>query len=110
MKITTKEVLQWNSDTKEYDSISVESYDYEGEVDKCAKWDKNWWWGDNSLWGKATGWMPAKGSIEGAGIEFSWDQPAGDLLGSITGQKEEDYLKLAFMALGVYVIVKMVGK
>ena len=96
MRITTKEVLQWNSDTKEYDSISVESYDYEGEVDKCAKWDKNW--------------MPAKGAIEGAGIEFSWDQPAGDLLGSITGQKEEDYLKLAFMALGVYVIVKMVGK
>ena len=33
MKINTKVVFEWNDDTKQYEEIYCESYDYDGEVD-----------------------------------------------------------------------------
>ena len=35
MKINTKVVFEWNDDTKQYEEIYCESYDYNGEVAEC---------------------------------------------------------------------------
>jgi len=37
MKINTKVVFEWNDDTKQYEEIYCESYDYNGEVAYCLQ-------------------------------------------------------------------------
>lgn len=41
MRIITKEVLQWNIDTRVYDSVSIESYEYNGEIAECQTKNDN---------------------------------------------------------------------
>ena len=35
MKINTKVVFEWNPESKQYEEVYCESYDYDGEVAKC---------------------------------------------------------------------------
>ena len=74
-----------------------------------AKYDSNWWFGKNSLWGKATSSVPKKGGIDFMGFGFNWDKNSMNFTDN-AGGKEANLLQYGFMALGVYVIVKMVGK
>lgn len=104
MRVTTKEVLQWNNDKKIYESISLESYEYNGEVDKCDKYDSNWWFGKNSLWAqsgakeKFTG-----GSSDSEGIDF------GDFTIPTTVDISDD-LKLALIIFGGLFAYKLLSK
>ncbi len=46
MKINTKVIFEWNPESKQYEEIYCDSYDYDGEVDKCQEWeDKIRYWG-----------------------------------------------------------------
>jgi hypothetical protein len=69
----------------------------------------HWWFGKNSLWGKATSSVPKKGGIDFMGFGFNWDKNSMNFTDN-AGGKEANLLQYGFMALGVYVIVKMVGK
>ena len=40
MKINTKVVFEWNDDTKQYEEIYCESYEYDGEVAECQNEDE----------------------------------------------------------------------
>jgi hypothetical protein len=37
MKINTKVVFEWNDESKQYEEIYCESYDYDGEVAECQQ-------------------------------------------------------------------------
>ena len=78
-----------------------------------AKYDSNWWFGKNSLWGKgaslASDTIPKKGGINFMGFGFDWDKDIMNFTDH-SGEDKSNLLQYGFMALGVYVIVKMVGK
>jgi hypothetical protein len=38
MKINTKVVFEWNPESKQYEEIYCDSYDYDGEVSECQNW------------------------------------------------------------------------
>ncbi len=97
MRVTTKEVLQWNKDKKIYESVSLESHQYNGEVDRCEKYDKNWWFGPNSYWGKLT--SDSKGSASVGDVDFNWGGGSA---------QETDVLKYGFIILGVIVILRAI--
>ena len=99
MRITTKEVLQWNSETNKYESILLESYEHKGEVAKCEKYDWDWWTGPNSIWGKITGSGSSSGSASAGDVEVTW----GDI-----AAEESDLLKYGFIVLGVVVILRVI--
>jgi hypothetical protein len=107
MKITTKEVFQWNKETEKYDSIECESYEYSGEVDECKKWDWNWWFGPNSLYGKL---RPDEVSF--AGATAAWEDPVTggkttlELPGSIPTIPEDEILKYGIIAVAAYMLLK----
>lgn len=125
MKITTREVFQWNKDSKEYESIECESYDYSGEIAKCdCNESDSWWFGTNSLWCRARnkwgstmdenpGLNPFgadKGSIGFQGFELGWD--ASDT-GSTSyffsdrpGNRESEILKYGIIAVAAYMLIK----
>ena len=76
-----------------------------------AKYDSNWWFGKNSWWKKGSDAfedikMPKKGGISFMGFDFDWGE------GSNTGNDDNkpDYMQYAFLALGAYVVIKVVGK
>jgi hypothetical protein len=74
-----------------------------------AKYDSNWWFGSNSLWGQATSALPPKVGVDFMGFGITWSNDSLNVTDNSSG-KEVNLLQYGFMALGVYVIVKMVGK
>jgi hypothetical protein len=69
------------------------------------KYDSHWWFGDNSFYAQSgikemlTG-VEVDATAGGGKVNFTIDSG---------GYKEADMLKIGFMILGVYVIVRMVG-
>jgi len=72
------------------------------------------------MWGKFSSWwdshvvqvvlntsgkVPQKGSLEAGPLKFKWDEKGAGIIGGLTGQDEEDYLKYGAILLGVYVIM-----
>ena len=54
MKINTKVVFEWNPESKQYEEIYCDSYDYDGEVSECQNWYNqlyNQLFGGGSRWG-----------------------------------------------------------
>lgn len=67
--------------------------------------DAHWWFGENSVYAQSG----IKEALTGVKVDVSAQQGGVDWRLGSSGFQEADVLKIGFMILGVYVIVRMVG-
>ena len=77
-----------------------------------SKYDSNWWFGENSFWGRGSSALsgvnlPDQGGISFMGFDFDWGEGSNNDRGK---DEKPNYMQYAFLALGAYVVIKVVGK